>query len=45
MEAEREGRDQMHLDSGLQRLDAHRFYEREGVKKTGYHFAESFSAK
>ena len=30
---------QLHLDSGVQRLDAHRFYEREGVDKTGYHFA------
>lgn len=30
---------QLHLDSGVQRLDAHRFYERESVDKTGYHFA------
>ena len=34
---------QMHCDSGLQRLDAHRFYEREGMLKTGYHFAECYS--
>lgn len=33
-----EGCVQMHLDSGAQRLDAHRFYEREGMAKTGYHF-------
>ncbi len=30
---------QFHLDSGMQRLDAHRFYEREGMVKTGFHFA------
>lgn len=30
---------QLHLDSGMQRQDAHRFYKREGVDKTGYHFA------
>jgi GNAT superfamily N-acetyltransferase len=30
---------QLHLDSGMQRLDAHRFYEREGVEKTSFHFA------
>ncbi|MGD8587372.1 MAG: GNAT family N-acetyltransferase [Chromatiales bacterium] len=29
---------QMHLDSGLQRLEAHRFYEREGMSVSGYHF-------
>ncbi|MEJ2592513.1 MAG: GNAT family N-acetyltransferase [Candidatus Thiodiazotropha sp.] len=36
--------DAIHLDSGLQRRDAHRFYEREGVVKTGFHFAVSVSA-
>lgn len=30
---------QLHLDSGSQRVDAHRFYEREGLPKTGFHFA------
>jgi len=30
---------QLHLDSGMARLDAHRFYEREGLPKTGFHFA------
>jgi GNAT superfamily N-acetyltransferase len=29
----------LELDSGLQRLDAHRFYEREGMKKTAFHFS------
>lgn len=36
-----EGCAQIHLDSGLQRLDAHRFYGREGVDKTGFHFAQA----
>lgn len=29
---------QFHLDSGLQRLEAHRFYQREGLQISGYHF-------
>lgn len=29
---------QLHLDSGLQREDAHRFYLREGLSRGGYHF-------
>lgn len=33
---------QLHLDSGLQREAAHRFYEREGVVKSGFHFVEIF---
>jgi len=32
---------QLHLDSGIQRIDAHRFYAREGLEKTCYHFAET----
>lgn len=35
---------QLHLDSGVQRRDAHRFYEREGMVKTGYHFAEMLAS-
>jgi GNAT superfamily N-acetyltransferase len=31
---------QLHLDSGLQREAAHRFYEREGMTKASFHFAE-----
>ena len=31
--------EQLHLDSGLQRVDAHRFYEREGLPKTSFHFS------
>lgn len=37
--AEKEGCVQMHLDSGVQRKDAHRFYEREGMSITSFHFA------
>ena len=31
---------QFHLDSGIHREGAHRFYEREGMSKTGIHFAQ-----
>jgi GNAT superfamily N-acetyltransferase len=34
---------QIHLDSGMQRQEAHRFYERLGMRKTGFHFAEPLS--
>jgi GNAT superfamily N-acetyltransferase len=37
-EARHSGCGELHLDSGLQRKDAHRFYEREGMEITGYHF-------
>lgn len=39
-EARRTGCDQLHLDSGVQRKDAHRFYEREGMDRNAFHFAE-----
>lgn len=29
---------QFHLDSGLQRLETHHFYQREGLLISGYHF-------
>lgn len=32
---------QLHLDSRLHRVEAHAFYEREGVAKAGYHFYAS----
>ena len=32
---------QLHLDSGLQREAAHRFYLREGMTKASYHFSLS----
>ena len=36
--AAQEGCLQLHLDSGIQCKDAHRFYEREGMAMTGLHF-------
>jgi GNAT superfamily N-acetyltransferase len=30
---------QLHLDSGVQRKDAHRFYEREGMTFSSHHYA------
>ena len=36
--ARSKGAGELHLDSGMQRKDAHRFYQREGVDITGYHF-------
>jgi GNAT superfamily N-acetyltransferase len=38
--AAKEGCQQMHLDSGIQRKDAHRFYEREGMTMASFHFVE-----
>jgi GNAT superfamily N-acetyltransferase len=37
------GRAQMHLDSGIQRKEAHRFYEREGMSMTSFHFVENIA--
>lgn len=39
--AAREGCAQVHLDSGVQRDRAHRFYVREGFSVVGYHFVAS----
>jgi len=44
-EARSLGCGQIHLDSGLHRLDAHRFYERESFKKTAFHFAAKVDAQ
>lgn len=35
-----EGCNQIHLDSGLERVEAHRFYRREAMKVTGFHFVK-----
>lgn len=35
---------QVHLDSGMQRVDAHRLYEREGMVKAGFHFIETITS-
>jgi GNAT superfamily N-acetyltransferase len=37
--ARERGCDQLHLDSGVQRFDAHRFYLRERMNITSHHFA------
>jgi GNAT superfamily N-acetyltransferase len=37
-EASAQGCGQLHLDSGVQREQAHRFYFREGMTITAYHF-------
>ena len=42
-ESRRLGRGEIHLDSGLQRVDAHRFYERESMEKKGFHFSGKIS--
>lgn len=42
--AAQEGCRQLHLDSGTQRKDAHRFYDREGMSLFGYHFAENLAS-
>ncbi len=36
-----EGCESLHLDSGVERVDAHRFYEREGLARTSFHFGRS----
>lgn len=38
--AAKEDCDQLHLDSGIQRKEAHKFYEREGMQMPSYHFAK-----
>jgi GNAT superfamily N-acetyltransferase len=43
--ASREGCAQLHLDSGMQRKEAHRFYEREGMEAFGLHFAERLAVE
>ncbi len=39
-EAKRSGCSQLHLDSGVQRKDAHRFYFREGMGIFSFHFTK-----
>ncbi len=33
------GCSQLHLDSGVEKRDAHRFYEREGMEKSSFHYS------
>jgi ADP-ribose pyrophosphatase YjhB (NUDIX family)/GNAT superfamily N-acetyltransferase len=42
-EARRLGCQELHLDSGIQREEAHRFYLRRGMHISGYHFAVNLS--
>lgn len=44
-EARRQGCVQLHLDSGKRRVDAHRFYLREGFDDAGLHFAKTALAE
>lgn len=41
--AAQEGCVQVHLDSGIQRKDAHRFYERAGMSMASFHFVENLA--
>ncbi len=43
--ATRAGCSELHLDSGLEREAAHRFYEREGMTKAAYHLVASVELK
>jgi GNAT superfamily N-acetyltransferase len=38
-EAKRQHCQYLELDSGLKRLDAHRFYERNGLEKAAFHYS------
>lgn len=39
-EARKNGCEQLHLDSGVQRGEAHRFYFREGMSISSFHFSQ-----
>lgn len=41
-EAKQEGCHGLQLDSGTQRLDAHAFYFRRGLRVTSFHFVQKF---
>jgi len=43
-EARKQGCTQLHLDSGVQRKDAHRFYQREGMTFASHHYVGQASA-
>lgn len=36
----KEGCEQMHLDSGTQRMETHRFHERDGMTMASFYFVE-----
>ena len=37
-QARQAGCGELHLDSGVEKVDAHRFYEREGMSKSCFHY-------
>ena len=41
--AAKEGCLQLHLDTGVHRIKAQRFYEREGMTMAGFHFFENIA--
>ena len=41
--AQEAGCDELHLDSGVQREDAHRFYRRQGLEVSSYHFGRKLT--
>lgn len=43
-EAQREGCEAFQLDSGTQRLEAHAFYFRQGLRISAFHFAKRLDA-
>jgi GNAT superfamily N-acetyltransferase len=43
--AAQQGCQQLHLDSGAARQDAHRFYQREGLQPRSLHFSYFFSTQ
>ncbi|MFP6662776.1 MAG: GNAT family N-acetyltransferase [Deltaproteobacteria bacterium] len=40
-----EGRGELHLDSGVQRKDAHRFYHRESLTIASFHFKKTIDPR
>ncbi len=40
--AKEKGCEQLHLDSGIQRTETHKFYKREGLELASYHFSKKF---
>ncbi|MBI3607244.1 MAG: GNAT family N-acetyltransferase [Nitrospirae bacterium] len=43
--AAKAGCEQVHLESGIQRTDAHRFYEREGMERASLHFRKVLTSR
>lgn len=43
--AAKAGCQQVHLDSGVQRTEAHRFYEREGMERASVHFRKVLTSR